>query len=316
MVTISGNSNFISTDLRPFLERYEALLDMCRTLYEDLQKKDKNGQAQLRSSDNNKSEISLEDSAEIRRVLNNGSRVEFDHLVTQWSEKQESCRKAVFWVHSSNIVELQILLLQFVRSYNSTCRQSSMLSMPGTPHDSSTNTSNASASTFQVVADGPSRDAPPLLHIKGSIRDDTCIVSWTDTGSQNSCEVRRKFLNPLLMRSKNVMTAKLVPQVEQSEDNIVRVDAFRAWYETRNDVQPLCTLLSQRSRLFSLDDLGSGARLAVLDNNVSFAPGLTIDKQDDEHNTAFPHGVLEIYQIGQLKVDLISLLKESHLVSS
>jgi len=256
----------------------------------------------------------------ISSVLTSKSKVAFDNAIaTVPVGKQGSL--AYYFVHSDNVVELQVLLLQHLRYYTPRSRTNSAVpSEPG----STDGIAKRDQDYFSVVAD----DADRLARIESAItvdeREDTpgrspqkakvsirwnmdedAIVSVRD-GSSNikSASLKRKSIDASLTKDGNVSGRK--DSVVASGDSDLQV--LRDEISEDSSVRRLYQISSCRSRFVGLNTGSLSSILATLDTNIS------LRKADGKSESAFPFAVLHVRKDGPVGGELLALLNHSHLV--
>ncbi|PNS14092.1 Vacuolar transporter chaperone 4 [Sphaceloma murrayae] len=335
-------SSFTRTDLKPFLDRYEELLHTIRALYEQSQRqKEARPKVPNRTWPDRSSSVASHFS-HVRMVLENGKRVDFDHLLATL-KVGEAGKNAVFWCHTENVVELQVLLSQYTRSFNACCRQPSIASITSSLNSPSLSQSTlAYTDTFDIVADEPLRflsqlglrsvrsvelqpDAPlqkAALHVRGNIKDDVALLAWnrddtSETPEMETCAIKRKFVDPMIDRKGRLPAQKAAIQHHPFEGSAPTstdsVEQLQEWLKSHDDVRPITTILSQRARFFNVANNNAGVLLASLDQSIQFQPGAACDP-DGSSSSKFPHAILRVRQEGTQATDLIQILSSSHLV--
>ncbi|KAF4551805.1 Hypothetical protein D9617_12g036950 [Elsinoe fawcettii] len=335
-------SSFTTTDLKPFLDRYEELLHNVRSLYEQSQN---NKQARPKTPNRTwpvRASAAAAQFTNVRLVLDSGKRVDFDHLIATLELGQQG-KNAVYWVHPENIVELQVLLSQYTRSFNACCRQPSVSSAAsGQNSPSLTQGSFLLADTFDIIADEPhrflsqlgsetisevevQRDAPlqkAALHARCNTKDDVALLAWkrdddSNTTRLDSCAVKRKFTESLVDRKGRLPPQKAAIQhfpfegsASTSSDS---VEHLQEWLKSHSDVRPITTVSSQRARFFNVSANTTGVLLATLDHHIHFQSGAAAEA-DGGLTPTFPYAVLRVRQEGAQPVDLSEILDSSHLV--
>lgn len=335
-------SSFTNTDLKPFLDRYEELLHTVRSLYQQSQTRT---ESQVKTPSRAWPDRSTPPSSRlalVNPILDSGKRVDFDHLLATLKFGDDG-KNAVFWVHPENVVELQVLLSQYTRSFNASCRQPSASSTAS--GQSSPNLSQSTSmhtDTFDIVADEPKRFLAQLgsetvssvevrpdktlqkaaLHARGTTKDDVAMLAWKQDGNQQtplveSCPMKRKFVDAMVDRKGRMPAQKAAIQHTSFESpastSAESVERLQKWLQSHRDVHPITTILSQRARFFNGASNASGVLLAALDQNIHFQPGAA-PGPDSSNSAKFPHAVLRVRQEGSQIVDLIQILNKSHLV--
>ncbi|GAM82916.1 hypothetical protein ANO11243_009020 [Dothideomycetidae sp. 11243] len=329
-------TSFSQTDLRPLLQSYEELLHAVRMLHQQ-GKSGQNTQTDLYIDQPPQKTIAASCLRQAQVVVDEGVRVDFDNLLATMPVS-ESGKEASFWVHPENVVELQILLLQYTRSFN-TFRRSSATSThipsPTSPTQAWPDASHPD--TFDIIADDAQqyllrRIAEPVsevgsriqkaaLHARSVLVDDVALLTWAkDSHAEKTevqtCALKQKFVQSILDPSRGVLSRKAsLPHLcldgpqESPEESIKEL---QRWIKQHSGVRPIAAINSQRARFFKMSNKSSGVVVAALDQSIQFQSG--ISTQPDKQAKTFPYAVLSLRQEGANVVDLIKVLDNSHLV--
>jgi len=256
----------------------------------------------------------------ISSVMASKSKVAFDNAIaTVPLGKQGSL--AYYFVHSDNVVELQVLLLQHLRYYTPRSRTNSAVpSEPG----STDRTAKQDQDYYSITADDADRlariesaitvdereDAPglPPQRAKVSIRwnvDEDAIVSVREGSSGiKSASLKRKCIDAFF--NKNVDVSGRKDSVVASGD--ADLQALRKEITEDSSVRRLYQISACRSRFVGLNTGSLSSILATLNTNIS------LQKAEDNSESFFPFAVLHVRKDGPIGGELLAILNHSHLV--
>ncbi|KAF2269274.1 hypothetical protein CC78DRAFT_529492 [Lojkania enalia] len=289
--------------------------------------------------------------SQITKVVQEGSDVDFDVALSIIPLGHQGSR-ATYWIHPDNIVEVQVLLLQYLRLHTSSGTS------PTTPKGSpfATPARRKSSATFDkyfgneddvgfVILDdvelyarkqnastvGSSEEATGVLRGRaaGNARwtssGDAAIVvglesnqNVRDRESIKRTKLKRKHLATFLEASS---TSNDELESASSEDERKGIIAVQQWLAQHRNIKPIAGTYSKRTRFVGLHNNEAGAIWALLDRDVFVKPSLhTYLKNNEwvsearEASTEFPHAVLEVRREGNHPLSLIQILDRSHLV--
>ncbi|EME85053.1 uncharacterized protein MYCFIDRAFT_214933 [Pseudocercospora fijiensis CIRAD86] len=314
--------SFTKLDLGPLLDDYSATRQSIRDLYESQMQQSAGG----RSSEAQVPEASTSAIKQLQETVESGSKVTFDANIAT-VPLGDAGQFASYFVHPENVVELQMLLLQYARFYSSRSRQSSV----ATPVTSQPHTPNTGRIDFadyhMLAADNLQRFAQEQSaltvddreHAPGSYpqRAKAC-VRWNHTedalaclrcrnGRTKSAYIKKKHVRDFFDKNADFSQTRGVALADSSE----RVEELRKEL-LKDDILPLFHFSSCRSRLVGLDESADGLVLATLDT------GITIETAGSEGSkpteTTFPFALLLVRQEGIPKSELLAALDNSHLV--
>ncbi|GAB7342108.1 hypothetical protein MBLNU457_g0381t1 [Dothideomycetes sp. NU457] len=336
---MQDEDNFTKTDLHPFVAQYEELLDSVRKLYNDHVSTSAKRPKTLDRSLSDQYQPVNSPFSHVQDIVERGKQVEFDHLMASLRIGQ-SGKNAVYWVHTDNLVELQVLLSQYTRASTAYRKTPLNGSTPSSPsrHDSFSSHQNY----FDVIADNQdkylvernsqtleaneSRRGSSLqlaaVHARGVRDEEAAFIARRIPEHQQSAKldrviVKRKCIQSFLERDPSFSPQKAaMPSVNfaDSEPNSAgSIQDMRHWINQQEDVHPIATIQSQRSRFYDIASNASAVLLATLDSSISIHYGVTL-----EHGVRgcsnFPYSVLQIRQEGPHQSTLIPVLDRSHLV--
>ena len=323
---------------------YEDLLNAVRALYEDHLDNTKNRQAAAPAADSRSTGVPISQSpfSQVQQTVQNGKLVEFDHLFSTL-RIGKSGSNACYWVHPDNYVELQLLLVQYARSWKSYRRDSTLSDSAASSSTPTPTRASDQPDTFNVIADNQEkylieRSAQTLeanesrrgstlqkavIHVRGNQSEDAAIVArrrpainQTST-SVDKLLIKRKCIQHLLERDPLFSAQKAaVPSVTFADTEpsyAGTIQTTRDWLAQHPDIQPIATILSKRTRFFDTNIDASGILLASLDTMISINYGVTLEP-GVRGCSNFPFGVLRIRQEGPQRANIIQILDSSHLV--
>lgn len=342
---LDSPSSFSNTDLRPLVVQYDELLAGVRTLYEerfDIAPKGSNKTRPPPKEDHISSAYT-----QLSHVIQDGTQVDFDGLLATLPISADG-KNASYWVHPDNLIELQILLLQYTRSFvpgrkQSACSSgidSAQTESPASPSDTE---SNFQPDTFNVIIDDSARylaqqnsqtseesesrvgsslqDA--LLHARATKARNARLTTGPLPRSYRSdlrkhISIKRNKLQHLCNRDTPFDARNAAPRsvsfVDSHPSPSKAIEDCRNWLVTHSKVNPLATISSKRSRLVSLHAGPSGLLLASLDTSINIRQGLSMEiDSGDGINSSFPYAVLRVRCEGRQPNDLFAILDESHL---
>lgn len=213
--------------------------------------------------------------------------------------------KASYWIHPDNLVEIQVLLLQYTRvcmptsSGNSSQRPSPTRSMSGRNMGAGGGMSEndvgviicddlerfakrRSSATISDTENIPGMSAEKAVtSIRYSSRGNAVVVVGTSPGSGHpsgkeiisgvrKARFKRRALRDLFgTNTEQSLTRTGSGSSSFSEgDHSQDVDSVRKWIGDHREVQPLVQIQFNRSRFVGLGNSGSGGVWATLDQNV------------------------------------------------
>ncbi|KAF2155582.1 hypothetical protein K461DRAFT_77199 [Myriangium duriaei CBS 260.36] len=326
-------SSFADTDLKPLLQRYEQLLHSVRALHQHDKPDPSNPLKSLRYE----APSATKRLEHTRFTLEEGKRVDFDNLLATL-RADDTGQDAVFWVHPENIVELQILLQHYMRSFNISCRRTSTASNSSTPTSPTGLPAHSSQlDTFDIVADNAQiyltarasenvnesqlRFDKAALHARAVLNDDVSLLTWAldpraSSTETQTCALKRKFVQSVLDPTREILPRKAcVPHISvdgASDRPEQSIENLQKWLKQHSEISPIAAIISQRSRYYNLQENTSGLAIAALDQSIQFQSG--ISSQPNAAASEFPFAVLTIREQGANSVDLIKILDKCHLV--
>lgn len=313
---------FTKLDLGPLLDDYSATRQSIRDLYESQMRQS----TEVASPGYELPEASTSAIKQLRDVVDSGSKVSFDTSIATVPQGDVG-QFASYFVHTENVVELQMLMLQYARYYHSRSRQNSVAT-PVTPQSHTpVNGRTAFADYHMLVADNLHRFAQEQSaltiddreHAKGnypqrakaSVRwnndEDALACLRSRTGKTKSAYIKKKhvgdFFDPdaEFTQKSGITLADSTERVEELRKDLLE-----------DDIKPLFHFSSCRSRLVGLDDSADGLVLATLDTDISIQKaGVEASKTSE---ASFPFALLLVRQEGLPKSELLAALDNSHLV--
>ena len=337
---MQSEDNFTKTDLHPFVAQYEELLDNVRTLYnEHVNTSATSRPKTLGRSLSEHSQPVNSPFSHVQDIVERGKQVEFDHLMATLRVGQ-SGKNAVYWVHTDNLVELQVLLSQYSRVASGYRKTPLNGSAPSSP--TRTDSFSGPQNFFDVIADNQdkylternsqtleaneSRRGSTLqtaaVHARGVRDEEAAFIARRIPDHQQSAQldriiIKRKCIQSFLERDPYFSPQKAaIPSVNfaDSEPNSAgSIQDMRHWINQHEDIHPIATIQSQRSRFHDIASNASAVLLATLDSSISIHYGVTLES-GVRGCSNFPYSVLRIRQEGPHNSTLIPVLDKSHLV--
>ncbi|KAB8698103.1 hypothetical protein FH972_026353 [Carpinus fangiana] len=282
---------FARVDLSTVMEQYASYLGDLRSAFEEHHSPDKSSP----SLDTTNTSITLKSAP-----------IDFDTLVEAESGPS---RRATYWVHQDNVVELRILLLQYMRYAH--LDPASPATKPKMPlrRDSSFLSDNQ----VGLVALDSSK-----ISVRWAGNDAAVTVS--DSGSYTTKFERHRlpsFLSasrPLDQRDSSDDLSSL-PESTDKEREIIQ-----AWMENHPNVNPLARVCANRSRFVSLEESAWPGPRAILDQEVRMEKTSIVQLRRKESfrpasfasMELFPHAVLTVVS-GDDDGGIIAALDSTHL---
>lgn len=317
--------SFTKLDLGPLLDEYSTTRQRIRALYETQVQQS----AGSKKSDTNGASASSLAIQQLQEVVDSGSKVYFDTNIAT-VPLGKSGTFASYFVHPENIVELQILLLQYARFYLARSRSNSIASPITTEPRSETFAQSRPecADYHMLVADNldrfvkeqsaltvDDREHKPGMfpqRAKATVRwnndEDALATLRSRSGKTKSAFLRRKHIHDFFDKSADFM-AKQDAALGETADSIEEVRRELL----KDDTRPLFRFSSCRTRLVGDNADADGMVLATLDTGITIAQAGT--EGQEERPSSFPLSLLLVRQEGTPKSELLSALDNSHLVS-
>lgn len=317
--------SFTKLDLGPLLDDYSSTRQRIRALYEK-QVQQPNGIKKEQRTGTTGSSSALQ---QLEEVVESGSKVYFDTNIAT-VPLGESGTFASYFVHPENIVELQILLLQYARFYLARSRANSIASPITTEPRSEMfpPTRPECADFHMLVADNldrfvneqsgltvDDREHKPGMfpqRAKATVRwnndEDALACLRSKSGKTKSAFLRRKHIHDFFDGSADFM-AKQDVALPDSADSIEEVRRELL----KDNTRPLFRFSSCRTRLVGDNADADGMVLATLDTGITIAKA-SVEGQD-EVGSEFPLSLLLVRQEGTPKSELLAALDKSHLAS-
>jgi SPX domain protein involved in polyphosphate accumulation len=317
--------NFTQLDLGPLLDEYSTTRQRIRELY-DSQVKRAEGGKKSTSATGSASSSALR---QLQEVVADGSKVQFDTSIAT-VPLGESGTFATYFVHLENVVELQVLLLQYARFYLTRSRANSVASPITTEAQMEFFAQGRPdfADYHMLVADNLERFAkeqsaltvddrehlPGIFpqRAKAAVRwnnDEDALASLRSrSGKTKNSYLKKKHVQDFFEKDVE-FCARQDEGVAETPD---RIEDLRNEL-LKDDIRPLFQLSSCRSRLVGLDDNDEGMLLATLDTGITIAKAGA--NNSNESKSSFPFAILLVRQEGTPKSELLPVLDNSHLVS-
>lgn len=316
--------SFTKLDLGPLLDEYSTTRQRIRALYEN--------QVRLSNAKSGTATTTTTTTAtssairQLQEVVDSGSKVYFDTNIAT-VPLGESGTFASYFVHPENIVELQVLLLQYARFYLARSRSNSIAS-PITSEETFAQNRPECADYHMLVADNlerfvkeqsaltvDDREHKPGMfpqRAKASVRwnndEDALACLRSKSGKLKSAFLRRKHIHDFFDGTADFM-AKQDGNLGDTADSIEEVRRELL----KDDTRPLFHFSACRTRLVGDNADDKGMVLATLDTGITIAQASP--KGQDEQTSSFPFSLLLVRQEGTPKSELFAALDRSHLVS-
>lgn len=314
--------SFTKLDLGPLLDDYSETLQDIRNLYEN-----RIQQAAARRNPKAAPPTPAQSTIEqFKEALRDQSRVQFDTAIATIPLGQHG-EIANYFVHPENVVELQILLLQYMEYYTSRSRNNSAATpvSPLTPTRSFSNPTASPADYFMLVADDSERLAQEQSAVTVSKREHAqgvvpqmakAFIRWNNAEEGvlsirstpvkvKSASLKRKHIDTFF--DKNAPPPK---KVEVNDGDTLL--ALRTEIMKDRAVRPLYRLSTCRSRFSGINVSAKSLTLATFDSSIVMKAAS--DTKGTDKGTEFPFAVLQVRKEGAAACELISALNTSHLV--
>ncbi|KAK5724332.1 hypothetical protein LTR15_004377 [Elasticomyces elasticus] len=317
--------SFVKLDLGPLLDDYSTTLQEIRSLYDT--------RLRQRSGENDGAELKASSASSIitnlQAALDSGTKVAFDDAIA--TVPLGDCGTfASYFVHLENIVELQVLLLQYSRFMTPRSRANSHASPVSSTPQSETfaRTSSDTADYYALEADDAERfaqeqNALTIIereHQTGSTPQKAKMcVRWNNTEEARvafqtrsnvyrNATMKKKFVSALLTRDATFSAKKAAVSAEHEAGVIAAKQAL----DKDSSIKSLYLYSACRSRFVGINNSSQRLTMATLDTHTS------IQKADgaggDGDKIAFPFAVLLVRQDGAVSGGMLAALDQSHLV--
>ncbi|KXS97818.1 hypothetical protein AC578_10531 [Pseudocercospora eumusae] len=314
--------SFTKLDLGPLLDDYSATRQSIRDLYESHMQQSAGG----RLSETQVPEASTSAIKQLQETIESVSKVSFDTNIAT-VPLGDAGQFASYFVHPENVVELQMLLLQYARFYDSRSRQNSVATpVTSQPHTPTTGRIDF-ADYHMLVADNLQRFAQEQSALTVDDREHAignypqrakASVRWNHTedalaclrcrnGKTKSAFIKKKHVRDFFDKNAEFSQTRGVALADSTE----RVEELRKEL-LKDDIQPLFHFSSCRSRLVGLDENADGLVLATLDTGITIETAAPEGSKTTE--STFPFALLLVRQEGLPKSELLAALDNSHLV--
>ncbi|KZF25589.1 SPX-domain-containing protein [Xylona heveae TC161] len=339
-------TSFCNRDLAPLLSQWTAVLAAVRAPFMKEQIKRTDTPASIPSG-----QTSAEDLPMIVEPVNVHSLVtekldtdvDFDVALALLAQYQ-SAKRATYWVHRDNLVQLQVLMLQFARLWHRPgCHNGGSLSATPTRRSSSTYGQEREESTglvvlddvddlcqryksaFNAEADGEGRAFDAAVRTLRCCGDGSAAVdlkSRDEEHTGDAVKVDMKQMRSLFKHSSGALSRRESDACTLvNEPDRAQVEKTRQWLAEHPKVRPLVEVQSTRTRFIGLNNAPARSIWAVLDQEVKMGPvsseqlahGDARRNSSTGHYHSFPHAVLEIWWEGEAGAALARALDQSYL---
>ena len=248
------------------------------------------------------------DAADLQAVFENGSDIDVDAALATLPLGGNGGR-ATYWVHSDNLVQIHVLLLQYMRlwrskDYLTSCQSSARPSRRGSAHGSSNGTAflvqdeietivcddlekfvqrqnNSTIANLEARSSSEQDDTATSIRYSSTGEATVTIgVKVPDTttsylvGTSNRTKVKRKSLRQLFSSEGESCSSHLAsngsqPLRRSTTEQGEGFERVRKWLQSHQNVQPLVQLTCRRTRFVGLGNGLENGIWATLDKNVS-----------------------------------------------
>lgn len=263
--------------------------------------------------------------------------------------------RAVYWVHPEQIMELQVLLLQYMSPFPTSGRrrsggqtpknaspvepraESSLSDRPGDAHvvvidelDNFAQTqSSVTVSDAEDSADTIPTRAAGTVCWSGNGEGVIVLDPTAGPGNMKSAKIKPKYLGALLDTSKpfhrrrsSAASSIGVTDTDVAKTQEQNTNQAREWLSQHKDMEPLVVINSKRTRFVGTHNDRYRVTWASLNTDITMSRAPSFDRMTGEwvdsvndSKTAFPYAVLEVRDEGRKSGELIDILDRSHLVS-
>lgn len=314
--------SFTKLDLGPLLDQYSTTLRNIRELYESRTKQSAAQEGRKDSATTASGSVI----DRLRNVLAERSPVQFDTSIATVPLGADA-EIANYFVHPENVVELQVLLLQYLQYYNYRSRtNSTATAVSQSTATAFTSQSDAvAADYFFLVADNKERFAQDQSTItiherehasgciaqmaKATVRwnhaEDAVLAARVGPNLVKAASLKRKNINSFFDRK------SAAPKRAELEDDDRLISLRREIFKDHT-IRPLYQVSTCRSRFTSIHGDLNSLTLATLDTSV--------EMQDISYATtnaapiSFPFALLQVRSEGAGGASLLAALAASHLV--
>ncbi|KAH6639354.1 hypothetical protein C7974DRAFT_431941 [Boeremia exigua] len=256
--------------------------------------------------------------ARISKALEHDDQLDFD-LALSTVPLGTNGHKATYWVHPDHVVEVQVLLLQYMRlhtkSTKSTSRRPSANATPRRRQSSSGNTDRYFGNEDQIglqVLDyaeafavkqnastiGSSEEAKGNVGIKAaanvrfSAAAEAAIVVCTaidprtqSAGDLKIAKLKRRFTEAFINTSKTLpdkQNIRFVDRTGSFYDGEEETQTIRQWLTEHKEITPIAGIGAKRTRFAGLHNNLSGGMWATLDREIFMKESLVKDLANDD----------------------------------
>ena len=322
---ISGNpGSFFQLDLGHLLDQYIDVLGALRTPFDEL---NTSGASEIAKAQTSASQIS--------KALHEGTEVDFDFVFSTIPLGSRGSR-ATYWIHPDQVVEVEVLLLQHMRTYTSPNAKATS-SSGNTPFTTPARRKSSATTDHYFGNEDPVGlivlDDPQSFAMKqnagtvGSKEEAAGSVQWTSSGEAIvAIGLQSDQSIPL---SEHIASAKLkrkhiesfLSGTEPISDLTHDLTVVRKWLTDHESIKPIAGVCSKRTRFIGTQNTPNGGMWATLDRDIFMKSSLHADLKDNEwlfqarnDSLGFPHAVLEVRRENSQSAGLIQALDNSHLV--
>jgi hypothetical protein len=296
--------------LKPALERYTTFLHDVRAPFEE---KPVSGAGILRNGSLSKASVESPIAEAVSK-----SALDFDDAL-ELASTDSSTTVAKYWIHSDNVTQLQILLLQHTRyaKFDLGGRRSSRVNLTQSPMDISESDEHGGKIVFGDIENVKHDGTGPLVDNGFS-----CCARWCGQGdvALSLTSLDRKNVDHDLVKLPQTQLYDFLNARDAAGD--ASSDRFPKWLEEHKTMKPLACIRARRSRYSGLDNNGGSGVWAALDEDVTMQivslkqlKASDFYKNGTQGDARFPYAVLVIRAEGDDR-GLSRMLDKSHLVST
>lgn len=303
-------TSFTRVDLAPIVSQYEQLLDSLRATYHQSTQSSDPVPGQPNSTSPADEQPNVDRTlTNITRTLQCGTRLDFDQDLDSLAIGAGG-RNACYWVHPDNVIELQVLLLQHLRTFDVARSRNSISS--STPHSPLLRDQPSSPSgrvslgdldAFDIVCDDAdhylteqnsktlqaSESEPTTtlqraaIHARGVDNDDHARLNFHVADAKlmaaTDLHVKKQHVQSLLTGVNSVpvdkVTTASISFADARSSAVRSIEHLRKWLSENSSIRPLATVASRRSRFYNQSSNSHALLLASLDNKVKIVEGAT-----------------------------------------
>jgi hypothetical protein len=311
----SNEDSLFQLDLGYLLDQYMSVLGALRAIFDD----DRSPIADYESANAQSA------AARISKILGNGDNLDFDLALTTVPLGSQG-NKATYWIHTDNIVEAQVLLLQQMRLYTSKPKlnedEVGLLVLDHAETFAMKQNASTIGSTEATKGNNVFKAAGNVHCVSSG---DAAVVVCDDAGGQQQTTSNIKTARLSVASLPDLLGTRSLSLQDangnQKSNTPGDVGAVRQWLAEHREVQAIAGVGSKRTRFVGLHNNSVGGIWATLDKEVYMKASMSQDLSSKNWPSAarsnamvFPHAILEVRREGAQAMSLIQTLDRSHLV--